>query len=420
MEVHHHGIDIIRGSAVVIHHADLGNRFQQGPELHLIRPVGIHHNQNAVIVAHQQGILAGNEHIPVFRKMHEFFQQTSRGIVLQVDDDAGFFPLFAAQAVDAHGRAHGIQIRVFMTHDEHMITLGNELHKRVGGNTGTHLAAVIGFLAAAAVKIEIEPILDNGLIAAPAQSHFDAQSRETVALFKIRAVYAHAHGNRGRQSGGADNPVNILQQGELVGFGSFQIPALKNEQKTVPLQPPQKPFIVLRPAGNGIVQPGVQVGNGAFRQVLGHFFVIINEDDGNYRAGADVFVPHLVELCQVTEIQHTQPVSGGAQQSAVQPVPAASKGNILGRFVLSGCQKNQRNTRDQIGNLLIHRILQGTAELRKAVVFPDNAAVFHADHHRRKGTVSFGNALQRVRFGLNILPQHSAAVLPVHQIIAKG
>ena len=214
--------------------------------------------------------------------------------------------------------------------------------------------------------------------------------------------------------------MNILQQGELVGFGSFQIPALKNEQKTVPLQPPQKPFIVLRPAGNGIVQPGVQVGNGAFRQVLGHFLIIINENDGNHRTGADVFIPHLIELCQVTEIQHTQPVSGGAEQGSVQPEPAASKGNILGRFVLSGSQKIQGNVRNHIGDFFIYRVLQGAAELRKAVVLPDNAAVFHADHNRRKRTVPFGNALQGVRFGLNILPQHPAAVLTIHQIVAKG
>ena len=40
--------DVVRSAAVMIDHGDAGDGFQQGLALHLIRPVRIHHHQQAV------------------------------------------------------------------------------------------------------------------------------------------------------------------------------------------------------------------------------------------------------------------------------------------------------------------------------------------------------------------------------------
>ena len=221
MQVDHHGIDIIRRPAVMVYHADLGNGFKQGSALHLIRPVGVHHHENAPVVRHQQGVLAGHEHIPVFRNRLDFLDQLLGGVVFQIDDDIGLLAFFPAQAADAHGRAHGVQVGVFVSHDEHPAALADQLHQGIGRHTGAHLAAVIRFPVPSAVEIEVDPILDDRLIAATAQRHLDAQGGKVIAFLEALSVHAQADGNGGGQAGGIDDLVNVFQQGELVFLRPF-------------------------------------------------------------------------------------------------------------------------------------------------------------------------------------------------------
>ena len=254
MEIHNHGIDIIGGAAVMIHHADLGDGLQQRRTFHLLRAVGIDDDQNAGIVTGQQRILTGNENIPIFRNLPDFIDQTGAGIVFQINDDACLFASFPAQTADAHGRTERIQIGVLVPHDKHMACLPNQLHQGVGGDTGTHLAAILGFGAAAAVEGEIEAVFDDGLITATAEGHFNAQSCEIVSLLKVLRVNPHSHGHGGGQTCGVGNLVNVLQQGELVLDGTVQILLFKNKQETVSLQPAQQTVIIVRPLSDGIAE----------------------------------------------------------------------------------------------------------------------------------------------------------------------
>ena len=105
MEVDHHRVDIIRRPAVMVDNADLGNGLQQRLALHLIRTVGIHHDQNAAVVRHQKGILPGNKAVPVLGLRQDLGNQLRCGIVLRINDDAELFAPFSAQAADTHGGA---------------------------------------------------------------------------------------------------------------------------------------------------------------------------------------------------------------------------------------------------------------------------------------------------------------------------
>ena len=221
MKVDHHGVDIIRRPAVMVYHTDLGDGFKQRSALHLIRPVGVHHHEDAPVVRHQQGILPGHEHIPVFGNRLNFLDQLSGGIVFQVNDNIGLLPPLTAQAADAHGRAHGVQVGVLVSHDEHPSALADQLHQGIGRHTGTYLAAVIRFPVPPAVEIEVDPILDDRLIAAAAQCHLDAQRGKIVAFLEALAVHAQTDGNGGGQAGGIDNLVNVFQQGELIFLRPF-------------------------------------------------------------------------------------------------------------------------------------------------------------------------------------------------------
>ena len=96
VEIDHHRIDIVRSPTVMVHHTDFGNGFQQGFALHLVRSVGINHNQNAPVVSHQKGILSGNKNILVMMVLSDLRNQILGGVVLQVHYNVDLFSLLPA------------------------------------------------------------------------------------------------------------------------------------------------------------------------------------------------------------------------------------------------------------------------------------------------------------------------------------
>ena len=130
-----------------------------------------------------------------------------------------------------------------------------------------------------------------------------------------------------------------FQQREFTLHRPVQVPLFKDKQEAVALQPAQKPVVFLGPLGDGIVELGIQCGNGALRQILGQFLKVVNKDNAHHRAGADILVPNLVQLCQVAQIQHAHHkaiVFPGVDGNAVDPVAALVHRNIVGAFILTG------------------------------------------------------------------------------------
>ena len=325
MEIQHHGADIVGSAAVMVYHTHLVDGFQQGLELHLIRPVGVHHHQDASLVAGHHSLLPGDKHALILRHLEHLRNQFGGGIMLQINHNIGRFALLAAQAADAHGRTQAVQVCIAVPHDKHLAALADKLHKGTRRNPGAHLAAVLRLHAAATEEGKIHPILDDRLVAAPAQRHFDAQRCEIIGFLKAAAVHAQADGHGGRQTGGTGDAVDILQQGEFMIHCILQIPLFKHEQESVPFQLSQKPLVRLRPEGDGIVELGIESRDGAFREVAGQLLIVIHHDDGHHRAGADVFVPHLIQLRQVVEVDnaHQRRAVFLLHCRAEQPVAAA-------------------------------------------------------------------------------------------------
>ena len=419
MEIHHHGIDIIRRPAVVVDDADLGDGFEQRLTLHLIGTVGIHHDENAAVVRHEQGILPGNECFPVLRLCLNLGDQLGRGVFLRIDNNAELLTLFPAQAAHAHSGAHGVQIGILVSHDEHMAALADQLHQRVGGDPGANLAAVIRLPVPSAVEAEIEAVLHHRLIAAPAQGHFNAEGSEIVALLKIPAVHAKADGDGRGQASGIGDLVDAFQQGKLAVHCPLQVPLFKNEQEAVSFQLPQQPVVALRPLGDGVVELGIHIGNGAFRQVFCQFLIVVNEDNGDHRAGADILVPNLVQLRQVTEIQHPQhgaPAVLRPDGSAVDPVTPGAEEGILWAFGLAGFQPVQRKLRQNLLQLLLHHRVRVAGQFTEPMIGPDNHIVPHPNEYRGQGAFPLGGGLHRIGHGLDIALQLPAPAVSVHHI----
>ena len=422
MEIDHHGLDIVGGTAVMVHHAYPGNGLQQRLALHLVRAVGIHDHQGAAVIAVQQGVLAGNEYIFVFRHLHDLFDQLLSRIVLQVQHDIGRLALFAAQAGDAHGGTHGIQVRIFVAHDEHLAALADELHEGIGGDTAADLAVALSFFGAAAVEVEIHPVLHNSLVAAAAQGHFNGKRCELVGLLEGLRIHTNTDGHRGCQAGGVGDLVNILQQGEFAVHQLLQIPLFKDEQEAVALQAAKQAVIVLGPVGDGIVDAGIHGRGSALAHVLGQFLVVVHHDQADHRAGADILIPDLIKLGQVGKVQHAQ-AGGmgilGLDHRTVNTVAALLQGHIVGILGLAVQKPLAIEAGKHIRNSALgHGILEA-GELDKIVIHIDDALVAQAGDHHGEGNLAAG-LLLRVQLLAEEALQFSAAIALEYHVNRKN
>ena len=284
-----------------------------------------------------------------------------------------------------------------MAHDIDMAALTDELHQGIGHDTRTNLAAVICFLTASAVKAEIVAVLDDCLVATTTQGHFDTQGSKVIAFLKGSTVHTHTDGNGCRYARRTRDLMDALQQGELVGNRLLQIPFFKKKQVAVSLQLSQQAAKAFRPGRDGIAQLCIQTGNGRFRQVLGQFLIIIDQNDGHHRTGTDIFIPDLIKLRQIHKVQHTQqqaPAVLCTDGRSVNTIPAAVQRHILGTFRLSGSQTFRGKLRQNFLQLLLHHGIGIAGQFTEAVICPDDAAVTQTHQHRRQRAFSFGSRFQ--------------------------
>ena len=100
--------------------------------------------------------------------------------------------------------------------------------------------------------------------------------------------------------------MNIFQKRELIVDSALQVPLFKHEYKAVLFQTAQKAMIAFRPFGKHIIDLGVEQGDGALGQVLGQLFVVIHQNNGYHRAGTDILIPNLIQLCQIRKVDNAK------------------------------------------------------------------------------------------------------------------
>ena len=205
-----------------------------------------------------------------------------------------------------------------------------------------------------------------------------------------------------------------------MGDGVLQIPFFKHEQEAVLFQPPQQAAVRLRPAGDDLVELGVQGGDGALGQILGQLLVVVHHDDGHHRAGADVFVAHLVQLGQIVQIDHAH--QGGARlllhRRAEQAVAAAGQLQLLGALGAARDQPVHADAGEHILQLVIDGGEGQPRQLRESGVAPDHVLIPQLHQHRREGACALAGALQGIGGALQILPDAPVAgplVTQMHQ-----
>ena len=422
VEIDHHGTDVVRGPAVMVDDGDLADGLQQRLALHLVGTVGVHHDENGIAAAAQQRILAGDQHAVVLRHGLDLLDEPLGGIVLGVNDDPGGLLLLAAHTGHTQRRTHGIEIRVLVAHDVNIVGFGDELHHGVGIDTGADFAPVLHLLVAAAVEVEVQPILDDRLVTAAAQAHLHRQGGKFVALLEGGAVHTQTKGDGGGDADGVGDAVDLLQNGEFARDGILQIPLFKDQQVAVALHAPQKAVVILRPGGDDLVEAGIEVGGGGFGEIFGQLLIVVDEDDGNNGTGAHILVPDLVKIRQIGEVeggQHGAVGIVGPDGIAEDPVAAVVDPDIGGILLLARGQPVHFEVGHQIGDLLLVHPLPEAAQIHEGIVGPDQRTVGDANQRHGEGCPSAVGVAQGVGGGLDVGLQLPTALELAVLIVGK-
>ena len=230
-------------------------------------------------------------------------------------------------------------------------------------------------------------------------------------------IHAHADGEGGCQARGAHDLVDILQDAELVGHDLIHIPLLEDEEEAALVQLAQQAVVAFGPFGDRVVEPGIEAGDRALGQVLGHLIVVIHQHDADHGTGADIFVTDLIQFRKIAEVQDAEqraPVILGTDQGAVDPVTAAVQGHIVARLIMAGGEPFGGEAGEDILQLMVHHGLADTGEPAEALIGPDDAAVAQAHQHRGEGALALAHALQGIGHALDILAQLLVPVVLGH------
>ena len=292
-----------------------------------------------------------------------------------------------------------------MTHDEHLAAVADQLHQGVGRDTGTNLASAVSFLGAAAEEGKVQTVLDHSLVTATAEGHFDGQRCEIVAFLKILAIHTQTDGNGSSQTGRIDDTMHILQHGEFVLHCIIQVPLFKHQQITVTLHLTQQTVINLCPGGDGIIDICVHGGNRAVRQVHGQLFIVIHQNDGHDGTGTDVFIPHLVHLRHIAEVNHAHHHTGmllRMYQSAIDPIAAGTEFHIVRIFALAVGQPFHADAGQKLVNGLFRQSLFHAGQGHETIAGPNHAVITQTDHsHGQRAFGAIGGKIRGFKSLLN-------------------
>jgi len=216
-----------------------------------------------------------------------------------------------------------------VAHYETPRRIADKLVERVCHDPGLDLGAGLHLAAAASVKVEIEAVFGDGLIAAAGECHLDAHVGELHVLRKAGAGAADAHGKRGVYAGGAHHPAHLLQYGEFFGDDLLHILFLEQQQIAVAADALYEAADIVAPLGELVLHRVPEIGHHSVRLVFDELLVVVDDQQRHHRAGFLVFKTYIVVIRHVYPVSDAHkgcvlPVLAGADKVAVDLVLASS------------------------------------------------------------------------------------------------
>ena len=393
-------LDIGRGDAVVVDDGDAVAGREQVGVLHPLGAVDVDDDQKRPPVGAQHRLGLAHEDIFVFRLLAQHGDQTLRRVLFEIRDDVHADAEFARQAAHADGGADRVEIREAVAHDDHARRVAHKLGQRGGHDAGFDLGPPLDLAAAAAVKVEVQTVFDDGLVAAARESQLGRHLGELHRLLQRLAVHAETQGERGVDARGADDLVYLLDDGEFSFLERVEIAPLEHEDIAVAVIAPQDRLALVRPLGQLVVDRVAQVVLDALGLVLRQLVEIVDHDHAGDRAAVFKFDADAVILGDVDPIgdAHEGALLVGVLRTddvAVELVLLSVDLQQTGILGLALEQPFARKARHGVGNARVKARARFAAHVEEHLVAPDDARVGQMEDRDRQREIH-----QRVVLGV--------------------
>ena len=390
VEAHGRVGDIGRRTAVVVDDRHAGAGFEQVAVFHLIRAVGVYHDEQRAAVGMQIRLLRRQERFAVLRHAQHPVTQLAGGRLVRIHDDAAGRAELARDAADAGGRAERVQIGEFMAHDVDLGRVLNELAEGVGHDAGLDLRAPLDLAAAAAEEFERDAVFHHGLVAAARERHLGAENGEIIAFIEAVAVAPDADADGGADAARAGHGVHAVEQGcELVLAQLVKMPLLEHVQIPVTVVAAEEAALALAPLQELVLNGVAQLVALAVGQAADELIVVIDDDDGDNRARSVILQPDLFIIRDIDPVGDAH-VAGGivrirAHEVAVDLILMALILQQLRALGIALEQPAAGKLRDHVRDAHIDRRLVPAAEIEKVLVGPDDLRICRTkDRHRQR------------------------------------
>ena len=311
-----------------------------------------------------------------------------------------------------------------MAHDEHPGGVGDQLAQSVGHDPAFDLGALLHLLIVPAVKLKVEFIFDDGLVAAPGQGHLDGEGGVLQQFPEAGGVPPHADGKGGGHAVGAGDLPHLVQQVELGVHEALQVLLLKDEKIAVPVVPGEQPAGGGHPGGQTLVDLAEHGGAGGLVGVFHHVLVVVQQQQSHHGPAAAQGLP----VGGVAGDLH--PVGGGHAGRAAPPLLGAHQTakdqkfplahlDLAGALGLALQQPAGVEAGHGGGELGVKQVVPAVGELEEPLVGPDHlVGVRVEDDHGQRG-VEHGVPCGHIHVGGYALQVAEHLFLPAAAVAAE-
>ena len=277
-----------------------------------------------------------------------------------------------------------------MAHDIDLGRVLNELAERIGHDAGLDLRAPLDLAAAAAEELERDAVFHHGLIAAARERHLGTEDGKVIVFIQAVAVASDADADGRADAARICDCVHAVEQGrELVLAQLIEVPLFKHVQIPVAVVAAEEAALALAPLQELVLNGVAQLVALAVGQAADELVVVINDDDGDDRAGRVILQTDLFIIRDIDPVGDAH-VAGGivgvrAHEVAVDLVLTALILQQLRALGIALEQPAAGKLRDHVRDAHIDRRLVPAAEVEKVLVGPDDLRIRRTkDRHRQR------------------------------------
>ena len=304
-----------------------------------------------------------------------------------------------------------------MAHDDYLRGVHDELAHGVCHDAGLDLRPSLDGHGATAVKLEVQAVLDDGLVAAARERHLYTERGVLEALLEGLGVLPYAYAYRRGNARGSRHLADAVEYGELVVYEFLQILLLEDEDVSVAVVLGEIPADARSPDVYPIVDIRKERGLDRVGRVAEKLVVVIEHDYAHHGARCEVCILYGLEIGHVYPVHDAEVISRAllarADEIAVDAVAAPAELDRFGTSLVPVRQPLRRKARDHLVDADLEKVLSVAGYAQKLLVRPDYLSVSdveydHGERHIHKCVG--GGGVPRKEDGLDVR-EHLALAL---------